>query len=549
MTQAKDLEFEKIVEQYVEYSLKAQPVMASFLGVHKYDEEFSDMSAGGIARHLSKLADFKKKLKDIQKRYLSEDNKVDYDLLQSKVDLELILAGKYPLYKILPDLYLNEVLFGVYVIITREFDTPRERGILATRRLAQIPNMLRNARKNISNPPRVFVESAIHTCQGARLFLQTSLVEFATCQGGMLGEAMLEANDEAVSALESFEKFLEEELPKCKDKFAVGKTVYNQILRYQHQLPYSSDDLIKIAKKVIKQTEKELEETAAKIAKNKSWQDIVEKLKADHPTAKTLVRTYEKEMKRARKFVEQNDLVSIPEGEDIEVVPTPPFAQMLIPYAAYISPAPMDTVQKGIFWVTVPDNLARGEASKRLLGHSKWGIPVTALHEAYPGHHLQLTKANQRKNLLRHIITTSVFAEGWALYCEEMMYEQGFYTDPKERLLQLKDNLWRAYRVLIDVGLHTGTMTIDEAVKTLVEKAGLEEPNADAEVRRYCQDPTQPMSYIIGKHLIQQILAAYKRNAGKEFKLKDFHEKLLACGTIPPTQVAALMGLGAINFK
>ncbi len=549
MTHAKDQEFNKFAELYTDYALKSQPVTASFLGVHDYDEDFTDYSPSGIKKHVKKLDTFKTKLKEIQKRYLSPEKRVDYELIQSKIEMELIFFKKYPLHEILPDLYLNEILFGVYVLVTRDFDSARNRGICVTRRLAQVPNLLRHAKKNVKKPPQVFTESAIHTCQGATMFLETSIVEFAKLIDGTLSDALLEANDEAITALEQFGKYLSEELlENSNGKFATGKVLFNQILKHEHHLPFNSDDLIKIAKKVIRHTENEMKKVAADIDKNKDWREIVEKLKTEHPTVKSLTRSYEKEMKRAKKFVEENDLVTIPEGETIEVVPTPPFAKMLIPYAAYISPAPMEESQKGTFWVTVPDDVSRAEAKQRLQGHSKWGLAVTALHEAYPGHHLQLTTANKHKNLVRSLIETSVFAEGWALYCEEMMYDAGFYTDPEQRLLQLKDNLWRAYRVLIDVGLHTDSMEFEDAVKMLVEKAYLEEPNAEAEVRRYCQSPTQPMSYIIGKHLILELKKIYKKGKGKQFDQKQFHDDLLSHGTIPPAKVADLMELEP-NFK
>ena len=125
-----------------------------------------------------------------------------------------------------------------------------------------------------------------------------------------------------------------------------------------------------------------------------------------------------------------------------------------------------------------------------LRGHARFGIPVTALHEACPGHHLQHLRANQVKgHPLRHIFTSSTFSEGWALYCEDLMYRHGFYIDDRVRLLQLKDLLWRACRVIIDVGLQTGQMGFTEAETFLVRKARLERPNARAEVRRYCANP------------------------------------------------------------
>jgi uncharacterized protein (DUF885 family) len=257
------------------------------------------------------------------------------------------------------------------------------------------------------------------------------------------------------------------------------------------------------------------------------------------------VQYYADEMKRAKRFVIEHRLVDIPEMEKIEVVPTPEFARPVIPYAAYISPAPFEREQRGTFWVTPVDkDKSPEEMEKQLRDHCTHGIVVTALHEAYPGHHLQLTVANlNQERPLRLLLGTSVFAEGWALYCEQMMWEQGFYDDLRSRLLQLKDQLWRACRVIIDVSLHTGEMSFEEAVDFLVDKAKLERPNAEAEVLRYCRTPTQPMSYIVGKLQVLEVLEDYKKKRGNAFNLRQFHNEFISHGNLPIKQIRQLMDL------
>jgi uncharacterized protein (DUF885 family) len=199
-----------------------------------------------------------------------------------------------------------------------------------------------------------------------------------------------------------------------------------------------------------------------------------------------------------------------------------------------MNPAPFEKQQKGYFFVTLVDEkLSPEEQEDMLRGHSLYGIPVTALHEGYPGHHLQLVHANYLKNKLRRLLSTNVFIEGWALYCEEMMYDAGFYSDQRSRLLQLKDQLWRACRVIIDVGLHTKKMQYDEAVDLLVDCAKLQKVHAQKEVTRYTFSPTQPMSYLIGKSQILDLKKDYQSKAGVNFNLKEFHDQLLSYGSIP----------------
>lgn len=539
-----DTDFEKIAEAVARFMLKTYPVNATLVGVHEWDSELGDYTPSALKNRQQRLAAFKKSLKAINRRLLEADNQVDYDLVQGIVDTELLLHTKWPRHALLPDLYLTEVQLGVYALISRDFAPVRERAIAATRRLAQAPTLLRQARKLLENPPQLFVESALNTCAGARLFFKSSIPEFAGQFRGALKEALLEVNDEFLTELEDFIQFLETELlPRAKGNFAIGKTLYNQLLKTQHQLSLDADKLLKLANTQIKRYEKELVEVAGQISKKKDWRTIIEDLKADHPSAQALPGAYRKELRAARSFLIEKDLVSIPEGEEIEVVATPGFAKPLTPYTDYLAPAPLDEARTGTFWVSTPVGMTTAEITQRLRGHSKWVMPLLAIHEGYPGRHLLRVRAAEQTRLIRHIGDSPVLTEGWAFYCEEMMVEQGFLDNPRQRLFQLKDALWRAYRVIIDIGLQSKTMNPTQAIKLLVDKAGLEEPTAEAEVRRYCQTPTQPMSYLVGKLEIEALLADYRKSTGSAFSLKAFHDTLLSHGSLPVSRIRALMGL------
>jgi uncharacterized protein (DUF885 family) len=160
-------------------------------------------------------------------------------------------------------------------------------------------------------------------------------------------------------------------------------------------------------------------------------------------------------------------------------------------------------------------------------------MAATMVHEGYPGHHLQLSVAARLPSKVRRHFATAVFVEGWAFYCEAMMGEQGYYRDRRSRVLQFKDQLWRACRVLIDVGLQTDGMSLDQAAGMLHEVARIEGPAARGEVLRYTRSPTQPMSYAVGKHEILRLREDERRRRGAAFSLRDFHDRLLRYGSIP----------------
>jgi uncharacterized protein (DUF885 family) len=276
----------------------------------------------------------------------------------------------------------------------------------------------------------------------------------------------------------------------------------------------------------------------------KSWRKLVEELEEYHPAADQLEETYRREMMAARDFVREKRLVTIPVGEELEIRPTLPFDRPTLPYAAYMSPAPFEKEQKGFFYVTPIDVAQPPEAQRaQLKGHPSYGIPVIALHEGYPGHHLQLVLANRTKSKVRRVLATTVFMEGWALYCEEMMHEAGFYSDPRTVLFKLKNQLWRDCRVLIDVGIHTGAMTYDQAVDLLVDAAKLQKVHAEKEVTRYTGSPTQPMSYVIGKKQILELRRDYQKKMADKFQLREFHDRLLGFGSIPVVLIRKAMGI------
>jgi uncharacterized protein (DUF885 family) len=218
------------------------------------------------------------------------------------------------------------------------------------------------------------------------------------------------------------------------------------------------------------------------------------------------------------------------------VVETPPYMRPIIPYAAYMPPGIFEQKQEGIFVVTpVNPNASPDEQEQKLRGHFNVKLPVVALHEAYPGHHLQLLWANRAKTLPRKMgsFLATLFIEGWAFYCEELMEQLGWIANPRQRLGRLHDQLWRAARIILDVSLHTRGMTVDQAVDFMVDKVQLERANATAEVRRYTMTPTQPQSYLMGKLQILDLVAEYRR-VHREATLREIHDAILGTGSLPP---------------
>lgn len=545
--------FDRLAGRIFRTEMRFNPTEASWLGIRgANDKKLADRSEKNCIEERETFRELAKELDGFRPSSLTVERAVDHRLARGTLSAAVAWMDRLPHWKLMPQKYVDEAIDGVYTPMMRNYAPVEIRAESVLARLNQTPRLFRQARRNITKPPRVFTETAIMSAMGAIEFLDTAVSEFIdTVPAEDLQSELKGGLTKATKAADDLLRHLQKSvLPRSTGRFALGKGLFNRFVRDLHGVPMTADDLLVIGRRVYQRTLKEMRSVAAQIDKKKTWEQVIDDLKKDHPKAGSLVGAYTRAMKKARTFVRRKRLVTFPPGETIEVVPTPAFARPILPYAAYLTPGPFEKEQKGLFWVTPPDSsLSREKQAAVLEDHSHPGIAVTSLHEAYPGHHLQLAIANRLDRPLRHIFTTSVMAEGWALYCEDMMYEEGFYESPAARLLQLKDLLWRACRVTIDVSLHTGKMSFAEAVDFLVKKAKLERPNAEAEVRRYCATPAQPMSYVVGKLLILELLDDYKAVHGSKFRLRTFHDDLLSHGTIPVDLIRREMGIPRTNGK
>jgi len=228
------------------------------------------------------------------------------------------------------------------------------------------------------------------------------------------------------------------------------------------------------------------------------------------------------------------------------VVPTPAFMRPVIPFAAYDPPGAYSGDRTGWFYVTLPDPGLPPSAQERILrDHCRYEVGVTALHEGYPGHHLHLVHAQQQPSDTRKIVWTPLTVEGWALYCEDMMGEEGFYRSEEEQFFQRVHLLWRAVRILLDVGLHTRGMTFEQAVEYMTTHLRVDRANAEAEVRRYCAEAAYPLCYAVGRREILELRKDFRAAQGEAFTLRRFHDGLLRYGGLPVALIRWGLGLNA----
>ena len=529
------------IDGFVRDRFALDPTAATIAGLHDFDDRLADMSEQGFADREAFTDRWLHVFESHDPSALGPTDRTDLALILGELRGEKALRP-FQRHVRQPSLYSDAITRGAYyALIREEGDTETRFGALAER-LEQAPAALQHAIANLDadRVPPVYVVIAGETATAGATFVRAILPSLAP-EGSRAKAALAGAGKRAGDALDQYASWLRDDLMRrAKGGFAIGRDAFDALLRDKELLPYDAVSLKKWGDELYAETAAKLQ-AAAKELGDTDWRDSVERLRKEHPAEDDLVAAYRADMERSREAAQVADLASFPAGESLTVEAMPDFARPTLPYAAYVQPGPFERSRRGRFWVTLP---AQGEPEavkeERLSGHPRKGIAVIACHEGYPGHHLQLSIAADHPSHARKALRSNVFIEGWGLYVEELMSELGFLDDPETRLLRLKDLLWRAARVAVDVGLSTGELGFEQAVRFMMDGPKLERPNAVGECRRYTLNPLQPSSYALGRTAILDLRARAQR---KGYGMRTFHDALLGCASIPPALAAAELGL------
>ena len=519
--------FRALADSYYTAWFRYHPDAAVEVGVAGYAHLLAPVGEEARGALICLNDEMRTALEEVPRAELDADAMVDYDLLAGAVAVENQFLIDIEPNRVDPARYLP--VHAIYQLTIREVDGFAD---ALTRRLEAIPQSLAAARAWVAERsaavPALWASSAIRTARAGVGFLQSLPTHPKIIAAG--GIAGLETRlHKAARALQDYSDFVEVELlPTAKGEFACGERYFTSLLRWRHGLDVSPDVLRAFGEELAARTGAELRAACRELAGTEELAVVLDKVRAEHPRAEELLSVYRREMESARAFVVKHALVSVPERESLEVVETPVFLRHQIPFAAYCEPLPNDPEQRGFYYVTPPTDAAE------LAEHDTAGLMHTCVHEAWPGHHLQFVTANRNpvaRSLPRLLNASATLYEGWALYSEQLMHEQGFLNRPEQRVLLLRDRLWRALRIVIDVDIHTRGVTAETAAERLVTQLGFAPAQAMAELTWYTRAPTVPLGYATGWALINALRAGMQRHKG--FSLRDFHDRLLSQGSIP----------------
>lgn len=528
--------FASLVDSFLKEEYEDSPTLASSLGLTEYDERLDDTSAAAYERRRVSDLEWLGKFRAVADDGLPPDERIDRDLLVS------VLRGRelyqpLDMWKRQPNYYLNPGLNGVFSLFLHRLRPERELADAAAKRLDGVPTNIKDGVANLdfARTPRVYVERAIGQAKAAARYAR-ELVP-AEVKDTSSKQRLTEAGAKAAKAFDEFATYLESNKARASGDYAIGEDLYSALLREKELLPFGAAELRERGREQHELLSAEANRIATEIDGSGDWAKTCDRLNKIHaPTPDAMREEYADWTERARSFLRDTGLVTLPPGEKCTVEPSPPFQRPVLAVASYQRPPAFRDTLHGHFFVPYPpDGTSSEEVQKRLEGNCSAGIPTTAVHEAYPGHHWHLVMAKANPSHARRIFGTAYFSEGWALYAERVMREQGFFTDPKHLLYQYEATIFRAARIVVDTSLHMGEMTFDDAVRFMVEKGNLTEPNARAEVGRYCSWPTQASSYLTGMLEIVDIRTRWLARRGKSDRpaLRAFHDAITSAGMLP----------------
>jgi uncharacterized protein (DUF885 family) len=529
--------FDDLCNQFYHSWFRYHPEEAVDVGVYDYSDQLKSYDHDEIGALISLMLKMLSALDEIKTDELDDSRQQDFRIIKGAITIELHDLEENDWRYRNPIDYLP--VNAIYQLLIHPGDNVHKS---IKRRLDAIPEYLRGAKMMLSRyPERVVRQWAIT----ARDIAFTG-AEFIR---GLERDPLLTAKfenparlqplfDSASAALSDFATYLETEImPAAEGKFASGKNRFNRLLNEKHFLDTDAEKILSFGERLVVETEQQLLLQSEQVCGEKNISKALEKIRASHPEASQLLDSYCKKMQAAHSWLLKADIVTVPEKQSLSVQQTPKFLRDIIPFAAYEPPLPQDAEQRGLYYITTV------EQEELLAEHNNCSIDLTSVHEAFPGHHLQFVVANQNNNdnVTRLLNASASMYEGWALYCEQLVFEQGLYDTKEHQFIQLRDRLWRALRIIIDVKIHNGQFSFDDAVELLVDKLGFDHAHAQSEVSWYSSAAATPLCYAIGREII--IVTREQLGVEDKEKLKEFHDKLLSQGSIAlPLIVQSVFG-------
>ncbi|HJO05596.1 MAG TPA: DUF885 domain-containing protein [Acidobacteriota bacterium] len=476
-------------------------------------------------------------LRDVATGSLSRSQRIDRAYLIGALEADIFDAETARRWETDPTTYIPAGSIAAALDATAAEPMPASRQQLLAL-LEGIPPAVEAARANLGSPPRRFTEAAIFEISATLAALRERR---SPTPGAQIDPLLVDATDVAIEALHGFEGYLRNVvLPRSDGDWAIGTERYDYLVQHRWMLDADADAILERGQRAFDETEARAQEVAERIAPGMHWIDVYESIKDDHPPFDAIKDAYQSQMDAARAFVRERQVVTLPDSEHVVTVDTPLAMRRSSPFGTFQTVRPFDDGVEGRLVLTPIDaELPADQRLARSRSHHHAWTPIIAVHEAYPGHHVHALKARDNPRPLRRVAAEPITLEGWGLFTESLMFELGFLAGDEVELTILRNRLWRAARVILDVSLHTGRMGIRQAVDFLVDRVRFERSAAELEVGMYPRRPTYVLGYLIGMQEIERLRDDWVAANGPPNPPSTLYDALLSAGGIPPALIRA----------
>lgn len=548
--ETEDAKLAAFYREQLDAAFQLRPVDATSLGEHRYDHLLGDVSAAARARWTEQSRTALGALpRRVDRSKLTRGGQMDYDIFAHDLRKNIWLAENFDPFVTDPRTY-SQFISGTVFDLLAQSSLPREVNVSnAIARIRQVPGILAAAKVNLQNPPRVCVETAIKQNRGSIGFYERDIFEIA---GNTKQRAALKAAaEEILPALHDYQKFLEADLlPRANGEWRIGREKFARKLELELDAGLTADQVYADAQAEFARVRNDMYVIARQLwsrcfpreplpaddadGKRATIERVLKFVAQDHSTSATVVRDIRKDVGQVKKFIADRDIVTLPKPDLCRVIEMPEF-QRGNSTAFMNSPPPLDTNAVGFYAVSPPPkDWDDARVASYFEEYNRHMLQILTIHEAYPGHYVQMEYANRTPSLIRKVLGSGAFIEGWAVYTEQMMLDQGYGEgDLALRLTQLKFYLRAVCNAILDHRMHCEQMTDDEAMDLLVKQAFQSEGEARLKVIRAKQSSAQLSTYFTGRMAHYRLRQEIQRELGDKFVLGRYHEAVLANGSVP----------------
>ncbi len=538
--------WEQFVARQIEAHISAHPQWAVTQGRHEYDGQLPDWSRSAIEAEITRLHQVSDEATAFSDDELTAEQRYQREYLVSRVDQDLFWIEKVDLPFRSPQFYLGWMSDSLdpsaYIALDYASVEERMRGF--TRYLENVPQAAGQIRDNLAMPmPRTWLQLGIDSFGGYAAYFRDEVpAVWAGVDDRELQQAFAQANTGAIAAMQGLADWLKSNLPSATEDFALGPELFKQMLWDTERVDISLEELEAIGRADLRRNLHNLNVACGELVPGASIKDCFAEMSSHKPTEGS-VEAARQQLKETRKFIVQQDLVSIPGEELAKVNEAPPYARSNF---AYINiPGAWEKGQASVYYIS-PPNPAWPEEVQAAYIAGEADLLFTSVHEVWPGHFLNFLHANRAAFFYGRVFVGYAFAEGWAHYTEEMMVEAGLREgDPETRIGQISNALLRDARFLSTIGLHTKGWSVEDSKRFFIQEGFQSEGTAIQQAARGTYDPAY-LNYTMGKLMIRQLRDDWTASRGGRKAWRKFHDTFLSYGG-PPIPLVRQQMMGETN--